>query len=45
VFRSLATRTDPVTGATSVDVARVIDAVRAVGQSRRKAAPIGFDQQ
>ena len=31
MFRSLATRMDPVTGATSVDVARVIDAVRAVG--------------
>lgn len=31
MFRSLATRKDPVTGAASVDVARVIDAVRAVG--------------
>ena len=31
MFRSLASRKDPVTGATSVDVARVIDAVRAVG--------------
>jgi signal transduction histidine kinase len=31
VFRSLATRRDPVTGAGTVDVAWVIDAVRAVG--------------
>ncbi|HEY6312011.1 MAG TPA: hypothetical protein VIY52_14575 [Streptosporangiaceae bacterium] len=31
MLRSLATRKDPVTGATSVNVARVIDAVRVVG--------------